>query len=123
MVCSLCSLVLVSSVLALEGKRKWRPENPQLPVETQLRWEMGKIQKRQKRVKISNGRREWGEFQRKSPDRQLYSCWLIKWTREGNPFFLIGMGRGLAVLARGLATACPFLSLGRGIAGHHWRDI
>lgn len=38
MVCSLWVLVLVSSVLALEGKREGPLENPHLPVETQHRW-------------------------------------------------------------------------------------
>lgn len=38
MVCSLWVLVLVSSVLALEGKREGPPENPHLPGETRRRW-------------------------------------------------------------------------------------
>lgn len=48
MVCGVWVLVLVSSVLALEGKRGWAPEKPHLPAETLGRWEIGKIQKRQK---------------------------------------------------------------------------
>lgn len=50
MVCSLRVLLLVSSVLALEGKREGVPENPHLLVQTQHRWEMGKIQRRQKKT-------------------------------------------------------------------------
>lgn len=34
-----------------------------------------------------------------------------------------GAGVGLALQAEDLAAECPFLSLGRGVAGYHWRDI
>lgn len=75
MVRSLWVLILVSSVLALEGKRERAPENHHLPVETQHGWEMGTIQKRQKRVKTSKREKEWGRFQRKALHGQLCSCW------------------------------------------------
>ena len=73
MVCSLWVLVLVSSVLALEGKRVRRPENPHLLAETQPTWEVGK-RKRQEGVETSKGGKEAGRVQRKALDRQLCSC-------------------------------------------------
>ena len=48
MVCGVWVLVLVSSVLALEGERGRGPEKPHLPAETLHSWEIGKTEKRQK---------------------------------------------------------------------------
>lgn len=75
MVCSLRVLLLVSSVLALEGKREGVPENPHLLLQTQYTWEMGKIQSRQKKTKdIKKGLVRSGEGFRERLPSQLCSC-------------------------------------------------
>lgn len=68
MVCSLWVLVLVSSVLALEGKREGAPGNPPPASRDSTQVDMGMIQKRPKRVKTSKRAQECGGFQIEAPD-------------------------------------------------------
>lgn len=121
MVCSLRVLLLVSSVLALEGKREGAPENPHLLLQTQHRWGNGKDSEKAGKDRGHRGEKEWGGFQRKAPQSAVLL--LVKYRDQGGGLFLfLGMIWGLAV-GGALASACPFLSLGRGIAGHQRRDV